>query len=245
MAVRRKAIAGESLPGFGAVPAAGRLAALLPGLGLAAAESARMAVMLAFEAEAEAQGFTAVAGVDEAGRGPLAGPVVAAAVILSAPLAGLNDSKQLTEARREALYEELMAGGHAIGAAVVDADEIDRTGIQPANYAAMARAVAALPRAADYLLVDGFALRGVAQPVLKVIKGDARSLSIAAASIIAKVTRDRLMCEWNDRWPGYGFAKHKGYGTREHLDALARLGPCPIHRRSFAPVAACAARHGT
>jgi ribonuclease HII len=109
----------------------------------------------------------------------------------------------------------------------------------------MARAVAALPCAADYLLVDGFALRGVPQPVLKVIKGDARSLSIAAASIIAKVTRDRLMCEWNDRWPGYGFAKHKGYGTREHLDALARLGPCPIHRRSFAPVAACAARHGT
>jgi ribonuclease HII len=238
-------MAGDALPGFGAAPAAGRLAALLPGLGLAAAESARMAVMLAFEAEAEAQGFSAVAGVDEAGRGPLAGPVVAAAVILSAPVAGLNDSKQLTEARREALFEELMAGGHAIGAAVVEAEEIDRTGIQPANYAAMARAVAALPCAADYLLVDGFALRGVPQPVLKVIKGDARSLSIAAASIIAKVTRDRLMCEWNDRWPGYGFAKHKGYGTREHLDALARLGPCPIHRRSFAPVAACAARHGT
>jgi len=245
MAVRRKASVGEALPGFGTATAAGRLAALLPGLGLAAAESARMALMLSFEAEAEAQGFSAVAGVDEAGRGPLAGPVVAAAVILSAPVAGLNDSKQLTEARREALYEELMAGGHAIGAAVVEAEEIDRTGIQPANYAAMARAVAALPRAADYLLVDGFALRGVRQPVLKVIKGDARSLSIAAASIIAKVTRDRLMCEWNDRWPGYGFAKHKGYGTREHLDALARLGPCPIHRRSFAPVAACAARHGT
>ncbi|MBI1317493.1 MAG: ribonuclease HII [Candidatus Hydrogenedens sp.] len=218
---------------------------MLPALGLAADEAARVEALLAFEAEAEAQGFRAVAGVDEAGRGPLAGPVVAAAVTLAEPVAGLNDSKQLTEARREALFETLMAGPHAIGVAVVEAGDIDRTGIQPANYAAMARAVAALPRRADYLLVDGFALPGVSQPVLKVIKGDARSLSIAAASIIAKVTRDRLMLEWNERHPGYGFAKHKGYGTREHLEALQRLGPCPIHRRSFAPVAAAAVRHGT
>ena len=200
-------------------------------------EIARMHALLEFERAASAMGFARIAGVDEAGRGPLAGPIVAGAVILREALPGLNDSKQLTEARREALYAELLAGGHAIGCAVVEAAEIDQIGIQQANYAAMARAVAALTPPPDYLLVDGFQVPGILQPQLRLIKGDARSLSIAAASIVAKVTRDRLMLAHDATHPGYGFARHKGYGTREHLDALARLGPCPIHRRSFAPLA--------
>jgi len=190
-----------------------------------------------FERGAAAQGFARVAGVDEAGRGPLAGPIVAAAVVLAHPVEGLNDSKLLTEAKRETLFETLHGGEHAIGVCVIEADEIDAFGIQRANYAAMARAVAAISPTPDYLLVDGFQLPGVAQPVLKLIKGDRRSASIAAASIVAKVTRDRLMLAWAVRHPEYGFERHKGYGTREHLDALARFGPCVIHRRSFAPCA--------
>jgi len=200
-------------------------------------ENARMESMLVFEREATAQGFRRIAGVDEAGRGPLAGPVVAAAVVLAHPVPGLNDSKQLTEARRDALFEILHTGEHTIGIAIVDAEEIDHTGIQPANYAAMARAVAALAPQPDHLLIDGFRVPGIATPQQRIIKGDARSLSIAAASIVAKVTRDRLLLEYEALYPGYGFARHKGYGTREHLDALQRLGPCPIHRRSFAPLA--------
>lgn len=202
-----------------------------------AQERARLEALLAFEREAEALGFRRVAGVDEAGRGPLAGPVVAAAVILSHPVAGINDSKQLSESQREALYADLHAGEHAIGVAVIPAVEIDRLGIQGANYSAMARAAAALSPGADYLLIDGFQVPGLATPQRRIVKGDARSLSIAAASIVAKVTRDRLMLAYDAEYPGYGFARHKGYGTREHLEALERLGPCPIHRRSFAPLA--------
>jgi ribonuclease HII len=204
---------------------------------LDAAELARIEAMLEFERGAAAMGFVRIAGVDEAGRGPLAGPIVAGAVVLNGALAGLNDSKQLKEAQREALYAELLAGGHAIGCAVIEAEEIDRIGIQQANYAAMARAVAALVPPPDYVLVDGFQVPGLAQAQLRLIKGDARSLSIAAASIVAKVTRDRLMVAHDAAFPGYGFARHKGYGTAEHLAALARLGPCAIHRRSFAPLA--------
>jgi len=193
--------------------------------------------MMEFEQEAAAGGFRAVAGVDEAGRGPLAGPIVAGAVILGEPIAGLNDSKQLTAGRRETLYETLTAGGHTIGVAVIESEEIDREGIQVANYAAMARAVAQLDPPADFLLVDGFEIRGCALPQRKIIKGDARSYSIAAASIIAKVTRDRIMNELDERHPGYGFRRHKGYATREHLEALRVLGPCEVHRKSFAPIA--------
>lgn len=202
-----------------------------------------MEALLAFEHGAMAMGFARIAGVDEAGRGPLAGPIVAGAVVLRADpvaldgLAGLNDSKQLKEARREALFEILRSGGHAVGCAVIEAEEIDRIGIQQANYAAMARAIEALTPSPDYVLVDGFQVPGLAQPQLKLIKGDARSLSIAAASIVAKVTRDRLMTAHDAAYPGYGFGRHKGYGTAEHLAALARLGPCAIHRRSFAPLA--------
>lgn len=201
------------------------------------AEAARLDAMLAFERDARAQGFARVAGVDEAGRGPLAGPLVAAAVVLAGPVAGLNDSKLLKAATREALDAALRAGGHAIGLAVVEAGEIDRIGIQAANYAAMARALAALDPPADFALVDGYHVPGLGLPQVRIVKGDRRSLSIAAASIIAKVHRDCLMVALDAKHPAYGFGRHKGYGTREHLDVIARLGPCPAHRRSFAPLA--------
>lgn len=206
-------------------------------------ELARMEAMLESEHGAAAMGFARIAGVDEAGRGPLAGPIVAGAVILCADalargeLAGLNDSKKLKESHRESLFEQLQCGGHAIGCAIVEAEEIDRLGIQQANYTAMVRAVAGLVPSPDYVLVDGFQVPGLAQPQLRLIKGDARSLSIAAASIVAKVTRDRMMLTLDAAFPGYGFARHKGYGTAEHLEAIQRLGPCDIHRRSFAPLA--------
>lgn len=209
----------------------------IPPEGVSPKERARLEVMLSFEQEAFKNGFRRVAGVDEAGRGPLAGPLVAGAVVLLHAVPGLDDSKRLTEARREALFEELLAGGHAVGVGVVEAEELDRIGVQRANYSAMARAVAALAPPPDFLLVDGFNLPGVAQPLLRIIKGDQRSLSISAASIIAKVTRDRRMAELDREYPGYGFGQHKGYGTAAHLAALARLGPCPEHRRSFAPLA--------
>lgn len=193
--------------------------------------------MWQFENETGAQGFRRVAGVDEAGRGPLAGPIVAGAVVLVEPVPGVNDSKLLTEAERERLFGVLMEGGHAIGWAVVTAGEIDHVGIQCANYQAMLRAVACLDPAPDFLLVDGFAIPGCATPHRRIVKGDRLSQSIAAASIVAKVTRDRLMRELDARYPAYGFARHKGYATPEHLAAIERLGPCPEHRMSFAPFA--------
>ncbi|GMV99229.1 MAG: ribonuclease HII [Candidatus Hydrogenedentota bacterium] len=193
--------------------------------------------MWQFEQAAMDMGFHRVAGVDEAGRGPLAGPIVAAAVVLCAPVAGLNDSKQLTEVERDRLFSVLHEGGHAIGIAVISAEEIDRMGIQSANYAAMLQALAALEPAPDHLLVDGYRLPACPVPHQRIVKGDCLSQSIAAASIVAKVTRDRIMLEMDVCYPEYGFARHKGYGTRRHLDALAHWGPCPIHRRSFAPLA--------
>ncbi len=208
----------------------------------------RLINMLEFERGGEAQGFKAIAGVDEAGRGPLAGPVVAGAVILHpdvladpqslAPaLHTLNDSKQLTESQRETLYKALMQSPHAYGVGIVEAHEIDRLGIQQANFSAMHRAIEALPTPADYLLIDGYNLPGTNQPALRIIKGDARALSIAAASIIAKVTRDRIMIDMDKQYPQYGFAQHKGYGTATHIAAIAENGPCPIHRKTFAPIA--------
>ena len=203
----------------------------------AQAEQQRIEGMLSFERAVEALGFLWIAGVDEAGRGPLAGPIVAAAVRLAAPVAGLNDSKQLTAEQRESLFAALHGGGHDIGVAAVEAAEIDRIGIQAANYQVMAQAVGGMKQHPDYLLVDGFRIPGVAQPQQRIIKGDSRSLSIAAASIVAKVTRDRLMDRVDREYPVYGFGKHKGYATAEHLAAIARFGPCPEHRRSFAPIA--------
>lgn len=201
-----------------------------------ARESERIRSMLEFENRLWEQGFCCIAGVDEAGRGPLAGPVVAAAVILSEPLEGLDDSKKLTAARREQLVELLRHSAARIGIAFVGASEIDVMGIQQANLKAMHDAVTALIPSPDYILVDGFALKGVRQPSLKLIKGDSRSLSIAAASIVAKVMRDQYMNDLDKKFPEYGFEKHKGYGTRAHMDALEKYGPCPEHRRSFAPL---------
>lgn len=179
-----------------------------------------------------------VCGVDEAGRGPLAGPVVAAAVILDPANIppGLNDSKKLDAARREALFAALqpLAG---IGIGMASVEEIDSLNILQAAMLAMTRAIAALPRAPQFALIDGNRLpKQLPCPARAIVKGDARSLSIAAASIAAKVTRDRLMQTLAVRHPGYGFERHMGYGTAAHLDAISRLGPSPAHRRSFAPI---------
>ena len=201
-----------------------------------AARIERAHTMLHFERTAQSQGFARVAGVDEAGRGPLAGPIVAAAVILSGSIIGINDSKQLTYEEREAFYETLMGGEHHVGVAVIAPSDIDQQGIQQANYQAMAQAIDQLLPAPDYLLIDGYKVPGLRPPQERIIKGDSRSQSIAAASVIAKVTRDRLMLEYDEAYPAYGFAAHKGYGTQAHLDAIAEYGPCPIHRMSFAPL---------
>ncbi len=196
-------------------------------------------LMLHFEQQARANGARRVAGVDEAGRGPLAGPVVAAAVILPYPFDHdrLTDSKKLSPLRREAIYEALTSGADiawAVGQASVE--EIDEINILRATGLAMQRAVAALDPAPDHLLVDGRPMRGFSVAQTSIINGDGRSFSVAAASVIAKVTRDRLMLALHDQYPQYDFARHKGYGTAAHRSALAKHGPCPIHRRSFAPV---------
>lgn len=190
-----------------------------------------------FEREALTRGFARVAGIDEAGRGPWAGPVVAAAVILDPDDLpdGLNDSKKLTHARRAELHDIILAKAE-VGIGIVDAAVIDRDNILQATYAAMIQAVAALASAPLFALVDGNRAPKLACPVETVIEGDGKCLSIAAASIIAKVTRDRMMVDLDQQYPGYGFAKHKGYGTAEHQEALARLGPTTHHRRSFEPI---------
>lgn len=187
-----------------------------------------------------ARGIAPVAGVDEAGRGPLAGPVVAAAVVLPEGFAGagLDDSKRLSAARREQWYERLTGDGAARwGVGVVEAAEIDRLNILRATHRAMAAAVEALGLAVGVCLVDGLPVPGFPWLHEAVVQGDRRSLSIAAASVVAKVTRDRLMVALAGEFPDYGFERHKGYGTKEHLDALRRHGPCRAHRRSFQPVA--------
>ena len=191
-----------------------------------------------FENAARARGALRIAGVDEVGRGPLAGPVTAAAVILNPACipAGLNDSKKLTHARRAALSVELHACAQ-VSIAHASVEEIDTLNILRASHLAMTRAIAGLPVAPDYLLIDGNQTpRGLMTPVETIIKGDARSLSIAAASIIAKVARDHLMVILAQQHPGYGWDTNAGYGTRLHLTALLNLGPTPHHRRSFAPV---------
>jgi ribonuclease HII len=179
-----------------------------------------------------------VAGVDEAGRGPLAGPVVAAAVILGTRGVprGIDDSKKLDEAAREALFARIVTcSGHGVG--IVDVEEIDRLNIFHATMLAMSRAVDALGCEPGMVLVDGNALPKWRHPATAIVSGDALCRSIAAASIVAKVTRDRIMATHDETHPGYGWRRNKGYGTREHLAALTRLGPTPLHRRSFAPVA--------
>jgi ribonuclease HII len=202
--------------------------------------------LLRYETELLRDGYRAIAGTDEAGRGPLAGPVVAAAVILhpGQTIPGVNDSKKLTERQREKLYPIIMAEALAVGIGLCDHEEIDRLNILRASLEAMRRAVAALPVAADFLLVDGSFTVPLEIPQQAVIKGDSLSLSIAAASIIAKVTRDRLMVEFDLLYPGYGFAGHKGYPSASHRATIVCLGPCPIHRSSFRGVKEFVRREG-
>lgn len=202
--------------------------------------------MLQFERQAWGQGHHRLAGVDEAGRGPLAGPVVAAALVFSrefleaeqyGALRDINDSKCLSARQREHLYGFLVNCPHvAFAVGMAGASEIDSRNILRATHEAMARAIQGLAEMPDYALVDGLPVPGLPCPSLSVVDGDARSLSIAAASIIAKVTRDRIMVELDRIYPLYGFAGHKGYGTKAHLEALLEQGPCPEHRRSFRPV---------
>ena len=188
-----------------------------------------------YEEDKYLKGYTAVCGCDEAGRGPLCGPVVAAAVILPRGLIieGLNDSKKLTEKKREALFEVIKEKALAYGIAEASAEEIDEINILNASMLAMRRAVDALQVKADFCLIDGNASRGFTIPTETVVKGDSKSYSIAAASILAKVTRDRMCVELDASFPMYGIAKHKGYPTKEHMDAVRKFGPAPIHRKSF------------
>ena len=190
----------------------------------------------AWEQAAQRKGFSRICGVDEAGRGPLAGPVCAAAVILPVDcrIEGLDDSKKLSEKRRESLFQQIKEAAVAYGIAFADVEEIERYNILEATFLAMNRAVAQLSPAADFALIDGNRPpKGLPVPCQTVIKGDALSCSIAAASVLAKVTRDRYMLEMDEKYPAYGFAGHKGYGTKAHRDAIQAYGPCPIHRLSF------------
>lgn len=180
-------------------------------------------------------GYLYLAGVDEAGRGPLAGDVYTAAVIFDkgVTIEGLNDSKKLSPAKREALYDVICARALAYHITTASVARIDEINIRNATYESMCASVRGLRPAPEYVLVDGDAIRNLTLPHECVIKGDATSLSIAAASILAKVSRDRYMLELDKQYPEYGFAKHKGYGTSEHIDAIRKYGPCPLHRRSF------------
>lgn len=186
-------------------------------------------------AEVRAQGYAVICGVDEAGRGPLCGPVVAAAVILPDGWVpqGLNDSKKLTEKRREKLYDEIISHAVAYGIAQASVAEIDEINILEASLLAMRRAIAQLSPAPDFALIDGNVDRDFSLPARAIVGGDGKVPAIAAASILAKVTRDRMCLELDAAYPGYGIAKHKGYGTKAHMDALRTLGPTPIHRRQF------------
>ena len=198
-----------------------------------AKERGRLEEMRSYEHQYERYGY--VCGIDEAGRGPLAGPVVAGAVILpeDCEILWLNDSKQLSEKKREALYDEIMEKALAVSVGMASPARIDEINILQATYEAMALAVKDLNVVPDLLLNDAVTIPQIPVKQIGIIKGDARSLSIAAASIMAKVTRDHLMEEYDKLYPEYGFAKHKGYGTAAHIKAIKEYGPCPIHRRTF------------
>lgn len=188
------------------------------------------------EKAALSRGFKYICGVDEAGRGPLAGPVCAAAVILpeNCEIEGLNDSKKLSEKKREALFDVILEKAVAYSIAFGSLEEIEELNILEATFLAMNRAIEGLPIKADYALIDGNRVpKGITIPCETVVKGDAKSCSIAAASILAKVTRDRLLLEYDATYPEYNFKKHKGYGTKEHTDLILKYGPCEIHRLSF------------
>ncbi len=197
------------------------------------AEQERLEKMKEFERQYE--DHILVCGIDEAGRGPLAGPVVAGAVILprACEILFLNDSKKLSEKRREALFEEIQEKASAFAVGVVGADRIDEINILQATYEAMRLAISELGAEPEVLLNDAVTIPGITLSQVPIVKGDAKSVSIAAASIMAKVTRDHMMEEYDKLFPEYVFAKHKGYGTAAHINALKEFGPCPIHRRSF------------
>lgn len=205
-----------------------------PRIGMVKSPRARVAPYR-YERAAWRSGLLHVAGVDEAGRGPLAGPVVAAAVILNPErrIKGLEDSKLLTPIQRESLFDQILAEADAVGTGIVDPETIDRINILEATRLAMREALFRLSPHPNLVLTDAVRLAGLDWPQKPLIRGDRRSASIAAASIVAKVTRDRLMVEADGRFPQYGFGRHKGYPTREHLLALRKHGPCPLHRRTF------------
>lgn len=189
-----------------------------------------------FEKAAALSGFSCICGVDEAGRGPLAGPVCAAAVILpeGAVIEGLDDSKKLTEKKRERLYDIIKQTAVAYSVAYGTLEEIETVNILEATYLAMNRAIEGLTVKPDFALIDGNRIpRGIKIPCETIVKGDSKSMSVAAASVLAKVTRDRLMLEYDKKYPEYNFKKHKGYGTREHTELIKQYGPCEIHRLSF------------
>jgi ribonuclease HII len=191
--------------------------------------------MWSYEKKAASSGFSLIAGVDEAGRGPLAGPVVSAAVILSPDFQGegVTDSKKLSPAKRDLLYARICEQALSVGVGIADHDEIDRINILQASLLSMNRAVGQLAQTPDYLLIDGIFRISCPIPQEPIKKGDSLSISIAAASIVAKVTRDRIMDAFHDEFPHYGFRLHKGYPTQRHREALAEHGPSPIHRKTF------------
>lgn len=198
-------------------------------------ELKRLKDMLVIESEKLVQGYEKICGVDEAGRGPLCGPVVAAAVILPKDkcIEGVNDSKKLTEKKREKLYDDIMNNAIAVGVGISDVEIIEKINILNATKLAMKEAISNLKVKPDFVLIDGNQPIDISVPFETVVSGDAKSESIAAASIIAKVTRDRMLYEYDKTYPMYGFAKHKGYGTKVHIEAIKKYGLCPIHRPSF------------
>ncbi len=191
--------------------------------------------MWSHENNAMEKGFSTIAGIDEAGRGPLAGPVVSAAVILPGSFAapGITDSKKLTPNKRDVLYKIIYESAIAIGVGIIDHEKIDRINILQASLQSMAKAVEALTYQPDFLLIDGKFKIPSSIPQSPIIKGDSLSISIASASIIAKVTRDRMMEEYHIKFPQYDFARHKGYPTKAHKEAIRKFGYCPIHRKTF------------
>lgn len=198
-------------------------------------EEERLQKMLEIEESLYSKGIKLVCGVDEAGRGPLCGPVVAAAVILKpdSKIEGVNDSKKLSEKKREQVYDNIMENALAVGVGMSDVDVIESVNILNATKLAMKEAISKLKIQPEYVLIDGNQMIDITIPGETVVHGDAISESIAAASIVAKVTRDRMLIEWDKTYPEYGFAKHKGYGTKAHTEAIAKYGLTPLHRPSF------------
>ena len=198
----------------------------------------RVAAMYEYERQANAEGYDLIAGVDEAGRGPLAGPVAVAAVILPRELylPFLNDSKKLSEKRRETLYDMIREQAVAYSVVLVDREIIDKDNIYEATKNGMYDAILKLSQKPDKVLIDAMPLDKLPIPSISIVKGDAKSASIAAASVLAKVTRDRFMREMDKVYPEYGFKNHKGYGTKAHIEAIKKYGPCPLHRETFEPI---------